>query len=247
MTGAERRERRARRRRLIQISHLLVRGGTLVGATLVLSALLIGAQGSPKADPPVPPALINDSTDGMTALRRELAEAMARLTLAESKLNRANAIAANAQRFKISIPLATAIYDIAVTEDIDPMVGFQLVRIESGFKETATSYKDAIGYTQLRLATARIYRPEVTQSDLHDRDLNLGIGFRYLRDLIRRFGGNVAWALLAYNQGPTMVDSVLSEGGDPDNGYAEAVMTGRRIRPPVTDSAGRTDSTGKTY
>ena len=42
---------------------------------------------------------------------------------------------------QVSIPadLAAAIYDIALSEGIDPALGFQLVKVESSFKATARS------------------------------------------------------------------------------------------------------------
>jgi hypothetical protein len=33
-------------------------------------------------------------------------------------------------------------------------------------------------------------------------------------------------ALVAYNRGPAKVAGILADGGDPTNGYAEAVMEG---------------------
>ena len=61
---------------------------------------------------------------------------------------------------------------------------------------------------------------------LFDRALNLDLGFRYLRSLIDKYDGNVRLALLAYNRGPGTVDRILARGGDPDNGYADRVLSG---------------------
>jgi soluble lytic murein transglycosylase-like protein len=54
------------------------------------------------------------------------------------------------------------------------------------------------------------------------------LGFRYLRQLTTQYDGDLRLALLAYNRGPTRVDSIRSAGGDPGNGYATAVMRGAR-------------------
>lgn len=125
--------------------------------------------------------------------------------------------------------LAESIYDIALESDIDPDMAFGLVRTESEFKPTAKSHVGAIGLTQLMPATARWMKPGVTVSDLHQPDVNLRIGFKYLRELIDKYDGNERMALLAYNRGPGTVDRVLERGGDPDNGYAEAVITGEGV------------------
>ena len=85
---------------------------------------------------------------------------------------------------------------------------------------------DALGYTQLQVATARFYDGKVRENDLYDRETNLRIGFRFLNDLLHQFKGNTALALVAYNRGPAKVADILAEGGDPANGYAQAVMEG---------------------
>ena len=125
--------------------------------------------------------------------------------------------------------LAESIYDLALKENIKPDVAFGLVRTESEFKTTATSHVGAIGLTQLMPATARWMRPGTQVSDLRNPDVNLSIGFRYLRELIDKYDGDERLALLAYNRGPGTVDRVLKRGGNPDNGYAEAVITGEGV------------------
>ena len=85
----------------------------------------------------------------------------------------------------------------------------------------------AIGLTQLMPATARWLERGTTRSDLRNPEVNLRIGFRYLRSLIDRYEGDTDLALLAYNRGPGTVDRVLKRGGNPDNGYADMVK-GRR-------------------
>ena len=125
--------------------------------------------------------------------------------------------------------LAETIYDLALEEDIDPDVAFGLVRTESEFKNHATSHVGAIGLTQLMPSTARWLKPGVQARDLRDPKVNLSIGFRYLRELIDKYEGDERMALLAYNRGPGTVDRVLKRGGDPDNGYAEAVFSGEGV------------------
>ena len=73
-------------------------------------------------------------------------------------------------------------------------------------------------------STARFFRPELERVALFDRDTNLRLGFRFLKTLIDKYDGNVKLALLAYNRGPDRVDSILRNGGDPDNGYPRLVL-----------------------
>ena len=143
-----------------------------------------------------------------------------------AELKRQHHIYGYARRYKISEELAEAIYEAAIAERIDPALAFPLVRLESQFKPRALSSVGAIGLTQLMLPTARFYKPDVTREELYERDLNLRIGFRYLRDVIKSYKGNVALALLAYNRGPTKVNQDRELGIDPSNGYDRIVLRG---------------------
>jgi soluble lytic murein transglycosylase-like protein len=169
-------------------------------------------------------------------ISQRLEGASGETALLKLQLARTDAIFAYSARYKIPADLSADIYDIALSEGIDPAMAFRLVRVESEFYERARSPMNAIGLTQLRLPTARFYKPEVTEADLFDRDLNLRIGFRFLKDLVERFDGNVDHALLAYNRGPTTVAAILAQGGDPRNGYAKKVIKGdlRNANVPVT-------------
>jgi soluble lytic murein transglycosylase-like protein len=110
-------------------------------------------------------------------------------------------------------------------EGIDPGLAFPLVRLESEFNEHARSPVGAIGLTQLMLPTARGYVRHVTREQLYDRELNLRIGFHYLRDLIREHG-SVHLALLVYNRGPGAVIASREMGLDPSNGYDRIILKG---------------------
>lgn len=128
--------------------------------------------------------------------------------------------------YGIQRALAEDIYDHALRADIDPVMAFGLVKTESAFDRRAVSNVGARGLTQVMPRTARWLRPGTTAEDLYDRHINLGLGLGYLRDLIDKYNGNERLALLAYNRGPGTVDRVLRQGGDPDNGYADMVLSG---------------------
>jgi len=171
-------------------------------------------------------APISDQTVGQAwaSAATEIAEekTSARDTVIEEKMERYAELGLERE-------LAETIYDLALQEDIDPDVAFGMVRTESEFKTSATSHVGAIGLTQLMPATARWLKKDVTVSDLRNPKTNLSIGFKYLRELIDKYDGDTELALLAYNRGPGTVDRVLKRGGDPDNGYAKAVISGEGV------------------
>ncbi|HEX6943504.1 MAG TPA: transglycosylase SLT domain-containing protein, partial [Gemmatimonadaceae bacterium] len=149
-------------------------------------------------------------------------------SLKGKQLERWHSIYNYSRKYKITTELSTAIYDAAVVERIDPALAFPLVRLESRFNNKAISPVGAVGLTQLMVATARGYVPGVTREDLYDRDLNLTIGFRHLRGLIKQYKGDVQLALLVYNRGGVAVELDRELGLDPSNGYDRIVLKGYR-------------------
>jgi soluble lytic murein transglycosylase-like protein len=132
--------------------------------------------------------------------------------------------------YRIKPELARRIYDAATTAGIEPELGFRLIRVESVFDTRAVSSAGALGLTQLMLGTAREFEPRVTREQLLDPDVNLRIGFKYLRGLIREYKGDLKLALLVYNRGPVAVQKSLSMGMSPANGYESIVTKGYRGR-----------------
>lgn len=211
----------------LTLSTVLARGGVILGAALVVSAFA-GTLGDSKVEtlPPAPPVAALPAGDAET-LRLELAKAQSALSVERMKLRRANAVQGFSGQYKIPADLAAAIYDHAVTEGVDPALAFRLVKVESNFRPNVRSRARAIGFTQLKLATAKQYEPWITERDLRNRDVNLRIGFRFFRDLMRQYGGDEQTALLAYNRGPARVNEYLDRHEDPNNGYVEHVLGAR--------------------
>ena len=135
-----------------------------------------------------------------------------------------------AQEYRISEPLARKIHEAAVANGISPRTAFGLVRAESSFKTRAVSPVGAVGLTQIMPATARWLKPGTKRSDLMDPSFNLHMGFSYLRRLIDRYDGNERLALTAFNRGPGTVSKLLKRGRNPDNGYADKVLTGKSAK-----------------
>ncbi len=199
------------------------------GAVLLAVAVLIGAIGGwtrrVRAAEHTRP-VDNRVARQFVSLSDEVAAARGDAAVARVQLERAHAIIEYSARYQIPADLAGAIYDIALSEGLDPSLGFRLVKVESGFQRTARSHMAALGYTQVRLATARFYDSTLTEQRLLERDTNLRIGFRFLQDLLKQFDGDMNLALLAYNRGPSRVAAILADGGDPNNGYDAAVLKG---------------------
>lgn len=189
-----------------------------------LALLGLGALSSALAGGPEPESATADVIDSTNAL----AMAQNELVSTRQELERAHRILEFSGRYRIPADLATRIYDHAVTAQIPPSLGFQLVKIESGFVNSARSYASAIGLTQLMLPTARSYEPTVSAADLMNPDVNLRIGFRYLKDLLKQYDNDLALALEAYNKGPTLVNAQMEEGLDVRGKYSRAVMGGIR-------------------
>jgi soluble lytic murein transglycosylase-like protein len=148
------------------------------------------------------------------------------LVATRAELERAHRILEFSGRYRIPADLSARIYDTALAEGIPPALGFQLVKIESEFKNTAQSHMAAIGLTQLRILTARAYDPTIDESDLMNPDVNLRIGFRYLKDLLKRFDNDLALALEAYNKGPTLITAQMAQGEEVRGRYSRKVLSG---------------------
>jgi len=161
-------------------------------------------------------------------LQEQIEQARGDLSLASAQLERWNRIFHYSNKFRIPADMAGAIYDASLAERIDPDLAFPLVKLESGFIERARSPVGAVGLTQLMLATARGYDSTLSREDLYDRETNLRIGFRYLRDLIKQQKGDIPMALLAYNRGPAAVETAKELDLDASNGYDRILLKGYR-------------------
>ncbi|MBA3344338.1 MAG: transglycosylase SLT domain-containing protein [Gemmatimonadales bacterium] len=210
----------------ISMQHILIRGGLLLVTAVVIGALAGWTRVRAADDVTLPD--VSFVAREMGSLGDQLEDTRGEMAVMKLQLERANAVMSNSAKYQIPADLAGDIYDIALSEGLDPALGFQLVKIESGFKRTARSPMAAFGYTQVQVATARFYQPGVTERDLFDRETNLRIGFRFLNDLLDKFDRDPHLALLAYNRGPARVAGILAKGGDPTNGYSHAVLEGYR-------------------
>ncbi len=114
-----------------------------------------------------------------------------------------------ARAYYLAYPLAwwDTVLRWAAAYGVDPYLVLAVMREESGFSPTAVSSSDARGLMQLLPSTARWIAEEklkipYRESDLFSPDFNIRLGTWYLRHLLDQSGGDLAWAVAAYNGGP---------------------------------------------
>jgi len=159
-------------------------------------------------------------------LRQELESAKGELNLVKAQYERADKIIQYSTKYGIPAGLAGKVFDASLREGIDPELAFRLVRGESEFNQHAISKVGALGLTQLMPSTAKLYEKGISREQLFNPEVNLRVGFRYLRTLIDMYKGNVRLALLAYNRGEDAVWRDVRAGINPGNGYDSYITKG---------------------
>ncbi len=208
--------------RLSLTQRLEIRGMAFLGCAALLAALLGAARRTDDVSNGV-------FTGTVTLAGLRLPEVVLDSVVAEAparELRRAQTVLEYSARFNLDGDLAALIYDIALHEGIDPELGFRVVHAESRFNPRAISSAGALGLVQVMPNTARMFVPDLTDDELFDAELNLRIGFRFLRHMLEKYSGDLSLALLAYNRGPTRLQELLAGGLDPRNGYASSVLEG---------------------
>lgn len=215
-----------------QVRALRAAGRRTAFRQAVIGLFLLGPAGLWIAGAPEPGQEAAVSQDSVVASASGTAvEPVTRVWAAgELESERRETISRLASEFQVSEPLAEDIHDAAVSASIEPRLAFGLVRAESSFRSRAVSPVGAVGLTQVLPATARWLEPGTGRKELLKPEVNLRVGFKYLRHLLDQYEGDQQLALTAYNRGPGTVDRLLKRGRNPDNGYAEKVLTGRSRR-----------------
>ncbi|MCG6194093.1 lytic transglycosylase domain-containing protein [Leptospira sp. FAT2] len=136
------------------------------------------------------------------------------------------------------LDLESCTFRCSDTDKVSLLIG--LIHLESEFKATARSPKDARGFMQIMPATASwLSRKEgwrIDLNDLHKPEVNIHLGVSYLNYLLELRKGDTPKALLSYNAGPGAVDRW---GGVPK--YNEIILSNQtrylELREQISNSA----------
>ncbi len=126
--------------------------------------------------------------------------------------------------------ISSEVVDLAELYHLDPLLILAVIRVESRFDLKALSGRDARGLMQVRPIVVREVSWELGIDPRHsdrlltDQRFNLRVGVHYLAGLIRKFGGDIRKALMAYNRGPTIVQKNYGNRPAPFGGYPEKVL-----------------------
>ena len=124
---------------------------------------------------------------------------------------------------RLTDSLAYLVVQAADRHAIERRVAFGLVWTESRFKVEARGKVGDAGLVQVLPSTARLACGIRTQRELYEPATNLDCGFRFYAQMLERYGA-VDWlALVAYNRGPRIADSIRAEG----RGYPEQILAAR--------------------
>ena len=104
------------------------------------------------------------------------------------------------------MPHQDLVMSYAESYDIDPLLVFSLIKVESRFSPAATSHCGAQGLMQLMPDTARWAAHQLNMegfddSKLVDPETNIKLGCWYIADLSREFNGRLPLVIAAYNAG----------------------------------------------
>jgi soluble lytic murein transglycosylase-like protein len=138
---------------------------------------------------------------------------------------RRGSVSARRQEFA---PLVRA---AAIAHGLPEALLHAVIEVESGFDAAAVSPKGALGLMQLMPETARALRV----ANARDPAANIDGGARYLKDLMGRYGNDLALALAAYNAGPRAVER---SGGVPRIAETQAYVPRVIARYHVLQSGG---------
>jgi soluble lytic murein transglycosylase len=109
----------------------------------------------------------------------------------------------------------------AAANQLDPHIVASLIRQESEFNPSAISTANAMGLMQLLPSVGKGLAKQMkikhfSADELLVADTNLRLGTRYFRQMVDHFGGQVEYALAAYNAGEDRVDDWRKNGNFAD-------------------------------
>jgi len=114
-------------------------------------------------------------------------------------------------------PYWDALRQYSEANGLDPYLVASLIRQESEFNPTVVSHANAYGLMQLLPSTGKgtakqVGLPNYKTDSLLDPTINIELGTKYFREMVDHFGGQVEYALAAYNAGSSRVETWRSSG-----------------------------------
>jgi soluble lytic murein transglycosylase len=114
-------------------------------------------------------------------------------------------------------PYWDELYRSSTTNGLDPYLVASLIRQESEFNPTAISHANAYGLMQLlpevgKATAKQIKMHGYSLADLLEPNSNLKLGTKYFKSMIDQYGGQVEYALAAYNAGTNRVADWRASG-----------------------------------
>ena len=91
-------------------------------------------------------------------------------------------------------------------DQLDPIIVLSLIRQESVFNPQARSPVGARGLMQIMPTTARRMKRSVREKHLANPVVNIELGTKYFKNLLKRYDGNLVYVLGAYNAGEARVE-----------------------------------------
>ena len=114
-------------------------------------------------------------------------------------------------------PYMRVVSDATARQQVDPLLFYGHMQVESHYKHRAISSADAMGLMQLLPETAakvaRGLDMSFERGDLLRPYLNITLGAAYLHELIDHYQGQYPLAIAAYNAGTAKVDEWLAHSG----------------------------------
>lgn len=128
-------------------------------------------------------------------------------------------------------PYVGAILNLSVEYQMDPFWIVSIIMVESNFKLTALSHKNARGLMQIKPDTAQhLYQlmqitltEDQVSENLYHPEKNIEVGVFYLKKLLQNFKMNYRFATVAYNIGPQKLRNRLTENSLDVNNFSYLV------------------------
>lgn len=137
---------------------------------------------------------------------------------------------------------ADIINKYASQNGVDPKLIAAIIKTESTFNPNAKSGAGAAGLMQLMPGTAK----GLGVKNSYDPDQNVAGGTKYIASLLKKYNGNLEYALAAYNAGPGNVDKWIKAGKMGNIPFAETKAYAPKVLANYNEISGSSSSTSNT-